>query len=311
MPNYDAGHYFLTVLAPVRLDSVVVNGQSQSRRHMIREALYFMPSGERTVATQGEVTDNPFARNTATHFARFAVLDDVVFNGRVSGNTLIDAILKRNPLTAQPVDRLTTPFLIFCADFDAPTGTKADLKIYLEKLWATMQPELTAVFQHCVGFEDVTTDEDFFVYITRCQIETTMPFNDYWTVRPALQDLDFKPFLVGGVLAAIVAVIGLFMWRPLLLVLGLAALAVVIFLAYRKVVDTAKIPFPKTAPPGASADLPTVLKALRVQREFTQLAIDLQGKTEQELYDGFGAFITATKPYDLNESTQIPGIIGV
>jgi hypothetical protein len=311
MPNYDAGHYFLTVLAPVRLDSVVVDGQSQSRRHMIREALYFMPSGERTVATQGEVTDNPFARNNATHFARFAVLDDVVFNGRVSGNTLIDAIRKRNPLTPQPVDRLTTPFLIFCADFDAPTGTPADLKRYLEKLWATMQAELTSVFQHCVGFDAVKTDEDFFAYITRCQLETTMPFNDYWTVRPDLKDLDFKPFLIGGVLAAIVALLGLLMWQPRLLIIGVAAVAVAIFLAYRKVVDTAKIPFPKTPPPAASSDLPTVLKALRLQREFTQLAIDLQGKSEQELYDGFGAFVTQTKPYDLNEATQIPGIIGV
>ena len=36
------------------------------------------------------------------------------------------------------------------------------------------------IFGHCVGFEGVATADDFHDYITRCQVETTMPFNDYW-----------------------------------------------------------------------------------------------------------------------------------
>ena len=36
MPNFDAGHYFLTVAMPVRMDSVLIDGQSHSRRHLIR-----------------------------------------------------------------------------------------------------------------------------------------------------------------------------------------------------------------------------------------------------------------------------------
>src|ERR1700735_3050728 len=117
MSNYDAGHYFLTVFAPIRLDSVLIDGQSHSRRHLIREALAAMPTGEMTVASL--VHDNPFARCTMTHFARFAVLDDLVFNGRLSGDSLISRIRNINPLIPQKIDRLSTPFLIFTTDFDA------------------------------------------------------------------------------------------------------------------------------------------------------------------------------------------------
>ena len=144
MPNYDAGHYFLTVLAPIRLDSIIVDGQSHSRRHLIREALADMPTAESTVVSVGKCTDNPFARNTRTHLARFVVLDDVVFNGRVSGDTLISLVRRpaTNPLTPQKVDRLSTPFLIFVADFDAESGADDELRRHLTELWKTMQSEL-------------------------------------------------------------------------------------------------------------------------------------------------------------------------
>ncbi len=86
MPNYDAGHYFLTALAPICIGSIMVDGQSHLHHQLVRRALAFMPTGERTIASAGKGTDNPFARNSRTHFARFAVLDDVIFNGRVSGD---------------------------------------------------------------------------------------------------------------------------------------------------------------------------------------------------------------------------------
>ena len=216
MPNYDAGHYFLTVLAPIRLDSIIVDGQSHSRRHLIREALADMPTAESTVVSIGKCTNNPFARNTRTHLARFVVLDDVVFNGRVSGDTLVGLALNgvrrppTNPLTPQKVDRLSTPFLIFVADFDAESGADDELRSYLAGLWETMRDELRGIFEHCFGFENVNDPESFFNYIKKCQIETTMPFNDYWSVPLNVPDFDFKPYILAAI--GVVVATGLVAW---------------------------------------------------------------------------------------------------
>jgi hypothetical protein len=311
MPNYDAGHYFLTVLAPVRPDPVVIGGVTQSRRHALRDALNVMPTGERTVATQGNTPENPFARSTITHFARFFVLDDVVYNGRVPRDGVLAAILKTNPLQPQKIDRLSSPFLVFAADFDAVGGTQEDLNACLTILWRTMQVELTNIFQHCIGFDSVTDATRFCGYIQRCQIETTMPFNDYWSAPPGLSTFDLKPYIYGGIAAAVIAVIGLFVWRPWLFLLGVLGLGAVVVLVYRAVTGQARLPFPISPPPAPKADLPTVLKSLALQRAFTQFAIETQGKGGQALYDAFGEFIAAGRPDDVTSATQIPGVIGV
>lgn len=311
MPNFDAGHYFLTALAPIRLDSILVDGQSHSRRHLIREALASWPAGERTVASQGMCPDNPFARSTMTHFARFVVLDDVVFNGRVSGDSLLDRLRRINPLTPQKVDRLTTPYLIFVADFDAESDSETELKSYLTTLWDTMRAELENVFQHCVGFETVKSAYDFFAYIKSCQVETTMPFNDYWYPMPDFSDLKLAPYAIGAAVALLVAIIGLLGEVLWIICLGLLGIGLAAYLAVRKIMETGRVPFPTSPPPGPGSDLPTVLKALYLQRAFTELAIDMQGQDDRALYDAFGAFIAENKPTDTTEATQRPGVIGV
>ena len=197
MPNYDAGHYFLTVFAPIRLDSVLIDGQSHARRHLVREALAALPAGERTVFSKDKGNNSPFARSLSTHFVRMFVLDDVVFNGRAPADTLWSKIVKTNLLKPQPVDRLSTPFLIVSIDFDAAGGDEGELRAYLTDLWGRAAAELTGIFQHCVGFEGVANAPDFCRYILRCQVETTMPFNDYWSVPPALTDLSLTPYLAG------------------------------------------------------------------------------------------------------------------
>jgi hypothetical protein len=326
MPNYDAGHYFLTVLAPIRLDSVLIDGQSHSRRHLIRERLAAMPTGERTGASIGTGGDALFARNTRTHFARFVVLDDVVFNGRVSGDTLLervkDLVLRRNsdPLIPQPVDRLSTPFLIFDADFDAQSGDDSELKSYLTELWATMGDELTAIFSDCVGFESVGTADAFFAYIKKCQVETTMPFNDYWSAPLNVPDLDVKPYGIAALVAVAVAVlafvVGVVMCGPrarlmLLSLGGLVALVVIAFLAYRKVMTVGNTPFPKSPPPAPASDLPTILKALYLQRAFTDLAVRMQGRSDEELYTAFGAFMVDNQPGEVAAPAQKPAVFGI
>lgn len=310
MPNFDAGHYFLTVLAPIRTDSILIGEQSHSHPHLIRDVLARMPTGERTAVSRGNAVDNPFARTTRTHFARFVVLDDVVFNGRVSGDSLVALLRGTNPLTPQKADTLSTPFLIFCADFDAPSGDDSALRDYAAVLWQSMEIELTAVFQHCVGFDNIRTAGDFHNYIKRCQIETTMPFNDYWSTPPALTAFSYIPYAVAAGVALIVLVLGLF-GGGWLFWLGLLALIIVIVVGVKALIDKAQQPFPTSPPPGPGSDLPTVLKALSVQREFTAFAIAAQSQDDQALHVAFGEFLASTKPNDFSTATQPPGVIGV
>lgn len=317
MPNFDAGHYFLTVLAPIRTDPLLRDGQSHSRRHLVKEALSAIPTGERTVASQGAGQDNPFARATRTHFARLFVLDDVVFNGRASGDSLLDRIGGVDPLVPQDVDRLSTPFLIFCADFDAANGADSDLRSYAEELWSTMRPEITEVFQHCYAFNAVKGPDAFYDYLKKCQVETTMPFNDYWSEMPVLHGFDVKPYLAGaGGVLALAVIAALVMWEGWPLLAGLAGLVLVVALGIRGVMAAARKPLPASPASAPQPDLPTVLKSLFVQRAFTAFAIQAQALRagpagDQALHDSFGAFLAATQPLGPGGPTQPPGVIGV
>jgi hypothetical protein len=322
MPNFDAGHYFLTVLAPVRVDSVMHERQSRSHRHLLRDLLDKIPTGERTAASVGTARPVPFAKNNRTHLARFAVLDQAVFNGRVSGDTLLDLVLnifrsaarRTAPLKPQWVDLLRSPFLLFAADFDAANGSDDELRSYLTGLWNDMSRELKDIYQHCYGFDGVTTADQFFEYVKKCQLETTMPFNDYWSVDPALSDFPLTGYLVWTGLAALL--VGLAGWyllgsRTLAFILAILAIAAVLFLTWRSFKARAEAPFPTSPAPAPGSDLPTVLKALYVQRSFTELAIRIQGKSDQELYNEFGVFIATHRPDTVGAPTQPPGVIGV
>jgi hypothetical protein len=318
MANYDAGHYFLTLLAPIRMDSVLRDGQSHSRRHLIREALSAMPIGESTIATRGVSLPSPFARNQATHFARFVVLDDVPYNGKVARDSLVTTLLGVLPEKFQPkpvlVDQLTTPYLLLTVDFDAASGDASELSRYLEGLWCDMREELTSVFQHCFGFETVSSGLEFAVYAQRCQVETTMPFNDYWMPAPVLQNVGLNDFLYPGLAVAVVFVLALLccVLRPgympeVVALLSLIALLGIIWLAIRRILATAAIPFPTSSSlPGT---LPNVLKALYLQRGFTSLAIATQGKSDADLHAAFGEFLNIYRPDDATP-TQDPGVIG-
>ena len=84
-----------------------------------------------------------------------------------------------------------------------------------------------------------------------------------------------------------------------------------LFTTWRRFKAKAEAPFPASTAPAPGSDLPTVLKALYVQRSFTELAISVQGKSDQELYNAFGAFVTAHRPDTVGAPTQPPGVIGV
>jgi hypothetical protein len=178
-------------------------------------------------------------------------------------------------------------------------------------LWSTMEPELRDVVQHCVGFGAVTDATSFADYIQRCQIETTMSFNDYWTSPPPLTSLRSR--LLGLVAASPFAGAGVAWWlgpagtmaRVGDVLLGaVAGLVAALAVAYRIVMTRGARPFPM-AP---HSDLPSVLKALYLQQHFTRLAIDAQGKGDQEIYDLFASFAVTHQPA-APTPTQAPGVI--
>lgn len=312
MPNLDAGHYFLTVLAPIRTDTLrdPTVGRSRSHRHMLAQKLALMATGRQTAASPSDAWPSPFSKNTRNHLVRLVIIDQPAYNGRVSGNTLVGLIRGVNPLVAQPVDRLSSPFLLFAAEVDArdPLNAEADLRAYTDELWATMRDDLTVIFGHCIGFEKVTTADAFYTYLKRCQIETTMPFNDYWP--DALQAppiVPIKAYGGGAVAVSVVLALGAlyFGWGWWALLVFVGALAVAIFALYRFVLSSAARPYPIA--PGS--DLPSVLKSLFVQQQFTRLAIEVQGLDDQALHARFGAFLTAVAPRDLVHPTLPAGTV--
>ncbi len=339
MPNLDGGHYFLTALAPIRTDrlSDAIPGRSRSHRLQLAQKLALMATGRQTAASPADAWPSPFAANRLNHFVRLVIIDGLPFNGRNAGDTLFDAIRGRKPLDPQPVDRLTTPYLLFAADFDArdpaDAGGEAALRAYTDALWTTMPADLKVIFAHCVGFDRVADAAGFHAYIRRCQIETTMPFNDYWANGLPVPAAGKSPagalkaagiaalsavavwlaaLLVDGVLtllgrggdfaARVAAVVG---WGALLVPVALIVIVAAVWVVYRTVLKRGGEPFPTAA----GSDLPSVLKSLYLQQRFTGFAIDAQGAGAADLHARFGAFLAATRPGDIAAPTQPPGVV--
>jgi hypothetical protein len=331
MPTFDGGHYFLSALVPVRTGTVDDGFAITSPVHALRKRLDMIPPGAQTPAYEGK--QSPFAGNTRNHFARFVIIDDVAYNGREHGNKF--SSLFDNLTVAQPQDHLSCPFLFFAVEFDAKSGADSERDAYFAELWRTMGHELRDTFRFCQGFEDrVKDDVSFAKYIADCQLETTMSFNDYYAAPPNLPSWPGARAVAGAVIACCVAIaVGLisalllilqFLFRTsffeselhyavALAGLGVGALVLVIIAAYASIMAAGAKPFP-AAP---DSNLPTVLKALHLQRAFTRFAIDSQDQafgtdaaSAQKLYDDFATFIADNKPSDLAGPTQLPGVIG-
>ncbi|MGH6799806.1 MAG: hypothetical protein ACRECZ_00050 [Methylocella sp.] len=339
MPTFDGGHYFLTVLVPVKMDPAPDG--STSPVHALRERLATLPPAQQTLACRGH--QSPFARNTRNHFARFAIIDDIAYNGRETENSICLLIQnavrnvlskkKINLVEAQPQDHLTCPFLLFAADIDAASGADAERDSYLAALWATMEPELREIFIHCERFDSVNDAASFAKYIASCQIETTMPFNDYYVdAKSTVKNLPTWPaeqILIPAGLGAIVLLMGLLTfifvsWKMgfMVVLVGAAVLAAGLWLAYATLMAAGRKPFP-AAP---DSNLPTVLKALYLQRVFTCFAIDRQRlaanpDSAEQFYARFGDFVADHDPNNLGvigdrpdpryTQTQKPGITGI
>src|SRR5882672_4590860 len=197
MPTFDGGHCFLTALLPIQTCEVVDEaGLRSSHVHMVRDALAILPTAHQSPVTERLSVISPFVKSTKTHFARIAVIDDVIFNGRMATNAILDQSDRTIP---QPVDQLPGPYLMVVIDFDAPQGTEAELRDYLREIWAKMAAELKPVFEHCFSFTENMNPDGFADYIIGYQIETTMPFNDYWPGPPPLKSLSMAMVAAVGV----------------------------------------------------------------------------------------------------------------
>lgn len=318
MPNLDAGHYFFTALVPVCNEGIVqhepVAGAAKTMKsspiHLVREALETLPTALQSHATEATGIQSPFARSLRTHFARFLVLDRPNYNGRDPENALIENLAGTDLLAPQPQDALSCPYLIVMIDFDpvAPDGA-GEPRAYLEDLWRVMAVELTAVFQYCYGFPGVADAKGFADFLLPCQIETVMPFNDYWTGAPPLTSPSLiwlaAPAVAGFVLP-FVAHFALGWWSlGLTVLIALALLIVGVLLSYSYVMWKGNQPYPGNP----DATLPHILKGLYLQQAFTRFAVRNQADTLEARGAAFRDFLTAHRPADLVSPTQPPGVI--
>ncbi len=307
MPNIDGGHYFLTALFPIRNDLTPGHtGVQRSCVHMVRELLATLATAQQSPASVNSRFESPFSRCWRTHFARMFVIDDVAYNGRVPVNTLLSTARGDSLQTAQQIDHLPQPYLVFVVDFDALEDATPDR--YLEGLWDIMREDLVGIFKNCVGFS-AHTAADFASYVRKGQIETTMPFNDYWTVPPPLKTL--SPLLLlalvaltavaGGVAGFLLA--GIPARIPCCISGIVAGGAAGLFLAFRWVMRRGA----QALPVAPDSDLRSVLKGLYLQPRFTRFVIDNQGASPEALYAAFGAFIAAQRPDDRQSPTLAQG----
>lgn len=363
MPNFDAGSYFLTVLAPVKLGAVTqdisegthswdaryrsaakeelksnetpqADDAPVSWRQRLRMVLATLPTASQSPATERMEQESPFARNRRNHLARFVVIDEVVYNGRLGQKPIVMGLTK--PLIPQPVDNLASPYLLFAVDIDATTGEGEALPAeltereqdavrdtYIKELWISAPDEMRAVFENCQGFETVRTADDFASYIAKCQVETTMPFHDYWIEPPQLKVLPLKLMLFILALPLLLFVAGLIgslggalinafiepnwnldtpFWMTLI---GLTASAVTIFALFKYAIRFGEQPF---APP-KHGDLPSVLKSLYLQQKFADFVITNQAASAETLHARFAAFLQEHQPENKQSPTQKPGVV--
>ena len=336
MPNFDAGSYFLTTLAPIRKGATEdLDGSCVSFQQRLAITLSTLPTALQSPATERTGVQSPFARSLRTHLCRFAIIDDAVYNGRPPRNPVLTSLFGPDPIIADQPDRLNAAYLMFTAEIDAVTEDGAPLPASLtpaeqdavrdawaRDIWRKMPDAVSAIWGNCVGFEAVDSPDGFARYLARCQVETTMPFHDYWIAPPDLKPLPVK--LVAAVVALPLAALVLSLlgwatgaervplfgllvdWAPKATVLwALLASVAAVWGAYRYAMAHGARPFP----PPAQADLPSVLKALFVQQRFADFAAAQQGADPDALHKAFGQFLADCKPEDATGPTQPPGVV--
>ena len=287
------------------------DGTITTHSHILRQELANLPTAQQSQVTIETGLVSPFARCHRTHFLRLVVIDQPMFNGRDPSNPLVSAVTGKNPLVHQPFDVLSRPWLMLAADFDLRNDEPdKGRRSWAEGLWTHSEAEMRAIFSHCHGFEAVGSAGSFADYLARCQIDTTMSFNDYWPGRPPLKSLSVKRLAASGLAlaAGIAALLWLIIspasmvWLLLFAAVGLAA-GIAAVLARLWTVGE------KSFPAAPDSDLKSVLKSLHVQQKFGFFAEAVQGMDDAALHLSFAKFLADTRPADIESPTQAPGVI--
>ncbi len=135
-PNISGQAYSLTVLTPIV-------AESESR---LVHALDTLAPG----------AESPLAQVPGTHFARWVVISDVVYEG-----------------APQRRDHLDLGRLLFTSNFDGELGP------YLENLRAGLGVHADAIWNHCVGYPGSADADAFASYLRAHQIKSSLFFGAY------------------------------------------------------------------------------------------------------------------------------------
>lgn len=304
MSNHDAGHYFLTMLAPIRQGSAPPRPNEIGKSHVIelRHKLFNLA----TARQDGADLTSPFSRVEGVHFARLFVLEDVRFNGRAPTNAIMNLLKGADLVQPGAVDHLPQGWLVMVLDMDAADGSDHSLRAMTDRMWQVMGKELRALFGHCEGFtDDAGSDASmWFDYVRRCQVTTTMPFNDYWTGDPPPSPLARILWTAAGMIGALAIGLPLAgLWPIANGWLLLAAPLAFILVAVATILWLGTRPFP-AAP---DSDLASILKALHVQDAFARFARDMQGSPPEDIQTAFARFTAKVEPSRLDGPRQEPG----
>jgi hypothetical protein len=128
-----------TVLTPI------IPGQDDDLRAML--------------AKLGVGEDSPLAKASRTHFARWVVIPQLVFQGR-----------------PQKPDPLRSQYLLFTACCDAPRET------YLDHIRETMPQEADAIWGHCVAYPGAADAAKFRAYFEHNSIDSQFFVAAYPTI---------------------------------------------------------------------------------------------------------------------------------
>lgn len=161
MPNKSGQTHALLVLTPIL----------PGREAALRDALDRLPMG----------AASPLARTGKTHFARWVVIDRLLYSG-----------------PPQRRDTLRSAYLLFSCHYDG------ELEAYLDDLRALLPAEADAIWGHCVGYPGVAEPEAFKAWLRRDRLDATFYFAPYGeaTLPRVLAALELKDKLLAFALAA-------------------------------------------------------------------------------------------------------------
>jgi hypothetical protein len=130
----------------------------------------------------GLAQESPLAAVQGTHFARWVVIDDVIYEGPDQGDR----------------DHLAHARLLFTSNFDGERDP------YLEALRTGLGSQADAIWSHCIGFPGSSDSEAFARYLRAHQVDSSLFFAAYGdrTVHDVTRSLAVRAQLIDFALRA-------------------------------------------------------------------------------------------------------------